>query len=156
MNIYSMYMLTPGVLWDDGEFTPAATAEEAEDRADREGYGLARAALMGFDQEGDRWEVLMTGTHHHIARKTAKMFGLDVLWNGEFAVKFDRAYGCEARMYRDERNERVIAFGGLLSGMMAAKEGSPTGWKQAFELCRRLGLSIKPIYGYDGPLTEEV
>lgn len=52
------------------------------------------------------------------------------------------------------REMRVIVFGGLLQGMIAAWEDDEKAWARAFELARRLGVEIKAAYNYSGPLTE--
>lgn len=46
---------------------------------------------------------------------------------------------------------RVIAFSGVLAGMVAAYEGTPA-WDNALELSSRLGEPIVPLYGYDGEI----
>lgn len=58
----------------------------------------------------------------------------------------------EMHIYRSE-GKRVITFGGMLTGMMAAWEGTPE-WATAFALAKRLRVQITPAYGYSGPVTQ--
>lgn len=46
---------------------------------------------------------------------------------------------------------RVMAFGGLLTGLIAAREGEPN-WYRGFVLAEQLGVQIQPAYGYAGSL----
>lgn len=131
--IYTRFMLTPGVEWPDGDFTPQPSTGAADEAVEREGEGTTAFALMGFDPEGDRWEVLSVAYRPTtIVRRVRMMFGVDapideIAW----PIEFDRAYGIDAAMYRNQRGERVIVFGGLLSGMMAADDANPEAWCQA-------------------------
>jgi hypothetical protein len=58
----------------------------------------------------------------------------------------------EINMYSSNYS-RVIVFGGILSGKMAAFEDTPA-WAEAYELARRLGVEITPLYGYGGSLAQ--
>jgi hypothetical protein len=49
--------------------------------------------------------------------------------------------------------KRVIAFGGLLTGLMAASEGTAA-WEHAFELARRLNIEITPVFGFTGSMAK--
>jgi hypothetical protein len=49
--------------------------------------------------------------------------------------------------------KRVITFGGLLAGYLAAWEGTPD-WNRAFELARALNIEIKPVHGFTGSLAQ--
>lgn len=50
-----------------------------------------------------------------------------------------------------DKEGRVMTFGGLLMGMLAAREGTP-GWHRGFILAEMLGIKPKPLYGYTGSL----
>lgn len=90
--IYTKFMLTPGVEWPpDGEFTPKSSTQDADEAIEREGEGTQAFAMMGFDPEGDRWEVLMVaGSHHGIVRRVLMMFGVCPEWDGTAPIEFDR------------------------------------------------------------------
>lgn len=140
--IYTKYMLTPGVEFaDDGQFVPKASPEEAEETVEREG-GAVTYALMGFDPEGDRWEVLVL-THRQttLVRRVRMMFGIKLEWDGKAPMEFDRGIGIEIVKYITNSHETVIAFGGLMAGMMAAR--SARDYTRAQELANRLGVVIR-------------
>jgi len=63
---------------------------------------------------------------------------------------------CESEigMYMS-RGVRTIAFNGLLSGMTAVQEDNPR-WGDAFKLASRLGVAIKPMFGYTGSLEQTI
>lgn len=50
-----------------------------------------------------------------------------------------------------DKEGRMMIFGGLLIGMLAACEGTP-GWSRGFILAERLGIKPKPMFGYSGSL----
>lgn len=113
--IYKKLMFTPGVVWPDGEFTPKASPQDVEEAVEREGYGAKAFALMGFDPEGDVWEVLMVGTSSRsIVRKTRMMFGIDLEWGGHGPMEFDRADGVGAYEYITHDGEKIRAWEGLI------------------------------------------
>jgi hypothetical protein len=58
----------------------------------------------------------------------------------------------ELKMYTSG-NVRVIVFGGVLSGMLAAYEHTPA-WANAFALAKKLRVKITPAYGYAGPVSQ--
>lgn len=60
--------------------------------------------------------------------------------------------GATINMYRTG-GVRVITFGGILVGKMAAYEGSKD-WDDAFELARQLNFTITSAFGYSGPLAK--
>lgn len=94
MQTYQKFMLTPGVQWPDGEFSPKASLQDAAEVIDREAYGETSFALMGFDPDGERWELLVTGfSHHNIVRKTRMMFGVDLVWDGLTPVEVHQPIG---------------------------------------------------------------
>lgn len=105
--IYTRYMLTPGVEFVEGDFVLKASPEDADDTVAREGEGTSAYALMGFDPEGDRWEVLMVTYHPTtLVRRVRMMFGLKLAWDGSSPKEFDRGEGTENRLgvvIRDER-----------------------------------------------------
>jgi len=145
--IYTLYMLTPGVE-SAGDFIPKATTEDAVEVIEREGEDAAIAyALMGFDPEGDRWEVLMVrASYPNLVRRVRKMFGLAWLeWDGDAPMEFDRGSGIEITKYVTHAGESVISFGGLMSGMIAAKRDYE--FARAEELARRLGVVIRDDRG---------
>jgi hypothetical protein len=140
--IYTKYMLTPGVEWPDREFTPKADFEEADEAVQREGEGTTAYSLMGFDPEGERWEVLMIAYKAaRIVRRTRMMFGIKLEWDGSVPMEFDRGAGIEIEKYVTNSYERVIRFGGLMVGMMAAQREDEI--LRAQELANRLGVVIK-------------
>lgn len=62
----------------------------------------------------------------------------------------------QIEMYTTQQNGqavRVIVFGGILNGKMAAYEGTPA-WQEAFQLARQLGVEITRAYGYKGSLAQ--
>lgn len=153
--IYTKFMLTPGVQWVQAEsvmepdgiyFRPVADAESAVALAmecDRDGFlGRPAVALMGFDPEGDRWEVLVVAhSPNSIVRKIRMMFGLDLEWDGQYPVEFDRGHGIKINRYATNGGETVISFGGLLTGMMAARSQEEK--LRAELLAARLGVTIE-------------
>lgn len=141
--IYTKYMLTPGVEFaDDGQFVPKASHEEADETVEREGDAVTAYALMGFDPVGDRWEVLMlTYRQTTLVRRVRMMFGLRLAWDGNAPMEFDRGSGIEIVKYLTNSHETVIAFGGLLSGMMVARRDHE--YARAQELADRLGVIIR-------------
>lgn len=60
--------------------------------------------------------------------------------------------GAEIGMYQSD-GKRVIVFGGLLAGKMAAWDGTPE-WAAAFNLARELNVEIQPMFGYTGLLAQ--
>ncbi|MDR9060659.1 hypothetical protein [Burkholderia multivorans] len=92
--IYTKFMFTPGVEWPDGEFTPKANVEEADEVVGREGEGTTAYSLMGFDPDGERWEVLMIAYNPaRLVRRTRMMFGIELEWDGSAPMNFDRGDG---------------------------------------------------------------
>ena len=89
--IYTKFMLSPGVEWPDGDFSPKPSPQDADEVVEREGEGTTAFALMGLDMEDDLWDVLMVGySHNGIVRKTSMMFGLDLEWDGQTDRKSTR------------------------------------------------------------------
>jgi len=58
------------------------------------------------------------------------------------------------QIYKSDEATRVMIFGGLLSGMMAAKEGDPS-WDRGFELARQLNVEVKPAFGFTGNVAQK-
>lgn len=145
--IYTKYMLTPGVEFaDDDQFVPKTSPEDADETVEREGDAVTACALMGFDPEGDRWEVLMvTYRPTTLVRRVRKMFGLRLEWDGNAPMEFDRGSGIEIYKYITNSHETVIAFGGLLYGMIAATRDHE--YARAQELAGRLGVVIRDDSG---------
>lgn len=140
--IYTRYMLTPGVEFVDGDFVPKPSPEDADETVEHEGEGTTAYALMGFDPEGDRWEVLMvTYRSTTLVRRARMMFGLRLEWDGTAPMSFDRGNGIEMVKYVTNSYETVIAFGGLLSGTLAARREDE--FARAQELADRLGVVIR-------------
>ncbi|WP_126447984.1 hypothetical protein [Sulfuricystis multivorans] len=153
--IYTKFMLTPGVQWVQAEsamepdgiyFRPLADSTSAAELAvqhDEDGFiGRPAVALMGFDPEGDRWEVLVVAyTSHGLVRKVRMMFGLALEWDGQNPVEFDRGEGIEMIEYSIDRGRTVISFHGLLTGMMAAI--SPDEKRRAKAIAARVGVAIQ-------------
>ncbi len=50
--------------------------------------------------------------------------------------------------------ERVIVFGGMLTGKMAVYESEEEFWGNAFELARALGIEVARGYGYTGSVMQ--
>ena len=142
--IYTKFMLSPGVEWPDGDFSPKPSPQDAEEVVEREGEGTTAFALMGLDMEDDLWDVLMVGySHNGIVRKTSMMFGLDLEWDGQTPMEFDRGEGIEAVEYTTSDNRRVRAWGGLMAGTIAAYQDHPMSWLRFEKLARRLGVTIR-------------
>ncbi|MBX6392167.1 MAG: hypothetical protein IRY96_01745 [Burkholderiales bacterium] len=153
--IYTKFMLSPGVQWVQAEsvmepdgiyFRPVADAESAVALAmerDRDGFvGHPAVALMGFDPEGDRWEVLVVAhSPQSIVRKVRMMFGLDLEWDGQAPMEFDRGEGIEIIRYVAHGGDTVISFGGLLVGMLAATSSDAK--RRAEIIAKRLGVTIQ-------------
>lgn len=141
--IYTKFMLSPGVEWPDGDFSPKPSPQDADEAVEREGEGTTAFALMGLDMEDDLWDVLMVGySHNGIVRKTSMMFGLDLEWDGQAPKEFDRGEGLEAVEYTTE-GRRVRAWGGLMAGTIAAYQDHPPSWRRFEELAKRLGVTIR-------------
>ncbi|WP_126448362.1 hypothetical protein [Sulfuricystis multivorans] len=142
--IYTKYMFTPGIKWPDGVFSPTASVEDSDNRVEREGEGVTAFALLGYDPEGDRWEVLVVcHSSHGLKRRVRMMFGLDIEWSGDAPLEFDRGQGIDIEEYVTHIGERVIRFGGLMVGMVAAYQHDQSAWLRAHELARRLGVTIR-------------
>jgi hypothetical protein len=140
--IYTKFMFSPGVEWPDGEFTPKASSSEADEAIEREGEGTKAFALMGFDPDADRWEVLSVAySKHGLVRRTGMMFGLDLKWSGDAPLEFDRGEGIEIDRFITHDGQDVIAFHGLMIGMMAATREDEK--LRAQILAARLGVTIK-------------
>jgi hypothetical protein len=140
--IYTKYMLVPGVEWTDGEFSQKVSPEEADEAVEREGEGTTAFALMGFDPDADRWEVLSVAySRHGLARRTCMMFGLDLEWSGDAPLEFDRDQGIGVTRYTTHSGETVISFSGLMVGMVAARSADEK--LRAEMLAKRLGVTIK-------------
>jgi hypothetical protein len=104
MRTYSKYMLTPGVQWvetgsimepDGIYFRPMSdrqsSLELAMEHVEDGFLGRPAAALMGYDQEGDRWETLVVcHSAHGLKRRVWMMFGLDIEWDGDGPLEFNR------------------------------------------------------------------
>jgi len=53
--------------------------------------GRPAVAMMGYDQKGDRWEVLVVcHSAHGLIRRVRMMFGIDIEWDGDAPIEFDR------------------------------------------------------------------
>jgi hypothetical protein len=140
--IYTKFMFAPGVEWPDGEFSPKASSGEADEAVEREGEGTKAFALMGFDLDADRWEVLSVAySRHGLVRRTGMMFGLDLEWSGDAPLEFDRGEGIEIVRYITHSCETVIAFYGLMTGMISAESEDEK--LRAEILAARLGVTIK-------------
>jgi hypothetical protein len=140
--IYTKFMFAPGVEWPDGEFSPKASSKEADEAVEREGEGTTAFALMGFDLEADRWEVLSVAySRHGLVRRTCMMFGLDLEWSGDAPLEFDRGQGIRIARYTTHSGDTVIAFSGLMAGMVAARSADEM--LRAEMLAKRLGVTIK-------------
>lgn len=146
-EVYTKFILTPGLQWADGAFTPKPSYEDAREAARAHEDGTPAAGLLGYDPKGEWWDVLIVDKTEAVKRKAQLLLGIDILWDGDTPVQFERGHGCEAVMYRNKRGERVIAFGGFLAGMMPAEEGTPA-WENALEVVRRLGIEIKPARAF--------
>jgi hypothetical protein len=104
MRTYSKYMLTTGVQWvetgsilepDGIYFRPMpdrqSSLELAIEHVEDGFLGRPVAALMGYDQEGDRWETLVVcHSAHGLKRRVWMMFGLDIEWDGDGPLEFNR------------------------------------------------------------------
>lgn len=142
--IYTKFMLTPGVEWLDGDFTPKSSPQDADEAVEREGEGTSAFALMGFDPDGERWEVLVVGySYHGIVRKTCMMFGLDIEWDGQAPMEFDRGEGIVAYEYETHDIKRVRAWSGLMVGCLAAYATDKADWLRFEVLAKRLGVTIR-------------
>lgn len=144
--IYTGYMLTPGVEFVEGDFVPKPSPEDADETVEHEGEGTTAYALMGFDPEGGRWEVLMVAYRPTtLVRRVRMMFGLRFEWDGSAPMNFDRGDGIEIVKYARNSLETAIAFGGLMSGMPGARKE----WEfaRAQELADRLGVVIRDDSG---------
>lgn len=89
--MYSKFLVTPGVLFDQDGFVPKAAMEDASELIDDTGDGHISFALMGYDPDGERWEFLM---HRYsasaIVRKARMMFGVALDgWDGSFPLEFE-------------------------------------------------------------------
>jgi len=134
MDIYTKYMLTAGIQWveaasvveSDGiYFRPMPDRRSAIELAmnhERDGFvGRPAVAMMGYDQKGDRWEVLVVcHSAHGLIRRVRMMFGIDIEWDGDAPLEFDRGQGVEIARYTTHSGDAVIAFSGLMAGMVAA------------------------------------
>lgn len=141
MSIYTSYLLTPGIEFDS-DFVPKASPEDADEAIEREGEGTTAYAMMGYDPEGDRWEVLMvTYRPTTLIRRVRMMFGLKLEWDGDAPLEFDRSQGVEMTKYTTHNGDPVIAFSGLMVGMVAAR--SEDEMLRAETLAARLGITIK-------------
>lgn len=92
--VFEKFMVTPGVQWPDGDFTPKPSPQDAEEAVEREGEGMSAYALMGFDLSCDRWEVLSVAYRHTtLVRRVNMMFKVGLEWEGggaaEFSVQID-------------------------------------------------------------------
>ena len=152
--IYTKYMLTPGVQWVQADsvmepegiyFRPIADRDSAIELALRnaeDGFlGRPAVAMMGYNPESD-WEVLVVCySVQGLIRRVRMMFGIEVEWDGDAPLEFDRGQGIEITQYTTEHGEDVIAFGGLLAGMLAATSDEET--RRAEILAARLGVTIE-------------
>jgi len=100
--MYSKYMLAPGVQWvvadsimepDGVHFRPMAdrlTAVELAMNHMRDGFvGRPAVALMGYDPEGDRWEVLVVcHSVHGLKRRVRMIWTLNIEWDGDAPLEF--------------------------------------------------------------------
>lgn len=143
--IYTKYLLTPGVEFGDGKFFSKPSPEDAEEVIRREEEGRIAYALMGFDPEGEMWEVVMvTARPTTITRRVRMMFGLDNLdWDGSVPMEFDRASGITAAEYTTYQGRRARAWGGLMAGCCAAYADNGADWLRFEEVAKRLGVAIK-------------
>lgn len=140
--IYTKFMLCPGVEWPDGGFTPKPSPQDADEAVEQEREGVSAFALMGFDPEGDRWEMLSVAYRPTtLVRRVRMMFGIDLEWDGQAPEEFDRGEGIEAVEYTTE-GRRVRAWGGLMAGTIAAYQYHPPSWRRFEELAKRLGVTI--------------
>jgi len=142
--IYTKFMLSPGVEWPDGDFTPKPSSQDADEAVEWEAEGTTAFALMGFDPEGDRWEVLMVAYRHTtLVRRVNMMFGTDTEWDGQAPMELDRGEGIEAVEYKtvDGRSARV--WKGLMAGCCAAYASNEADWLCFETLARRLGVTIR-------------
>lgn len=142
--MYTKFMLAPGVEWPDRDFTLKPSPQDADEAVEREGEGITAFALMGFDPEGDRWEVLMVTCHQTtLVRRVRMMFGLGLEWDGNAPMEFDRGEGIDAVEYTTTEGHRVRAWGGLMAGTIAAYQYHPPSWRRFEKLARRLGVTIR-------------
>jgi hypothetical protein len=155
MVIYTKYMLTAGVQWvetaslvepDGIYFRPMPDRRSAIElaMADVEDslVGRPAVAMMGYDPEGDRWEVLVVcHSAHGLKRRVRMMFGLNIEWDGDAPLEFDRGEGTEIVRYITHSHETVIAFYGLMTGMIAARSEDEK--LRAETLAARLGVTIR-------------
>ncbi|TXF11148.1 hypothetical protein [Pelomicrobium methylotrophicum] len=147
--IYTKFMLTPGAKWpedwlDGAEFTPKPSLQDADEVVEREGEGTTAFALMGFDPEGDRWEVLMVAYRHTtLVRRVNMMFGTDTEWDGQAPMELDRGEGIEAVEYTTIDGRRVRVWGGLMAGTIAAYQDHSPSWLRFEALANRLGVTIR-------------
>lgn len=157
MVIYTKYMLTAGVQWvqtdsvmepDGIYFRPMSDRDSAIELALCHGedgiLGRPAVALMGYDPEGDRWEVLVvSASPHGLLRRVRMMFGLALEWDGDAPLEFDRGQGIVIEEYTTRTGERAIRFSGLMVGMLAAWHHDQPAWLRAHMLADRLGVTIR-------------
>lgn len=144
--IYTKYMFTPGIEWPDDGFSPTASVEDSDDRVEREGEGVTAFALLGYDPEGDRWDVISVAYRPTtILRRTRMMFGLNIEWDGDAPLEFDRGQGIKMTKDTTRSGESVISFSGLMIGMVAAYEKDQGQWLRAHILAERLGVTIEEV-----------
>ncbi|MBU9211683.1 hypothetical protein [Burkholderia multivorans] len=155
MVIYTKYMLTTGVQWVETAsivepegiyFRPMpdhrSAVELAMDHADDGFVGRPAVAMMGYDPKGDRWETLdVCYSAHGLKRCTRMMFGLNIEWDGDAPLEFDRGQEIKITRYTTNSGESVISFSGLMTGMVAARSADEK--LRAERLAERLGVIIK-------------
>lgn len=153
--IYTKFMLTPGVQWVETAslvgpegiyFRPMpdhrSAVEFAMDHADDGFAGRPAVAMMGYDPEGGRWETLVVcHSAHGLKRRVWMMFGLNIEWDGDAPLEFDRGQGIKMTKYTAHGGESVISFSGLMTGMVAARSADEK--LRAEILAARLGVTIK-------------
>lgn len=89
-NTPSKYMVTLGILWDDGRFSPKSSLEDAVETIEAlEGEGTTAGALMGFDPAAETWEVLaIERSQKELIRRVKTMLGLDLDWSDDEPLQF--------------------------------------------------------------------